>query len=106
MGGEALLLDLDSYGGNNPLGMFPLFLMRTADVLAPHLAMAFRLLLRLGSSAVRWRVANITPIPKGPLPPQWPIITDCQIHLAARSGFVGLCQKSLKLNQKMKLRYS
>ena len=26
-----LFLDLDPYGGNDPLGMFPLFLKRTAD---------------------------------------------------------------------------
>ena len=32
-----LLLDLDPYGGSDPLGMFPLFLRRTADVLAPVL---------------------------------------------------------------------
>ena len=30
-----LLLDLDPYGGTNPLGMFPPFLKRTADVMAP-----------------------------------------------------------------------
>ena len=30
-----LLLDLDPYGGTDPLGMFPLFLTRTADVIAP-----------------------------------------------------------------------
>ena len=29
-----LLLDLDSYGGTDPLGMFLLFLKRTADVMA------------------------------------------------------------------------
>ena len=28
-----LLLDLDPYGGTDPLGMFPLFLKRTADVM-------------------------------------------------------------------------
>ena len=28
-----LLLDLDRYGGTDPLGMFPLFLKRTADVM-------------------------------------------------------------------------
>ena len=28
-----LLLDLDPYGGSDPLGFFPLFLKRTADVL-------------------------------------------------------------------------
>ena len=32
-----LLLDLDPYGGPDPLGMFPLFLKRTAEVLAPIL---------------------------------------------------------------------
>ena len=29
-----LLLDLDPYGGTDQLGMFPLFLKRTADVMA------------------------------------------------------------------------
>ena len=30
-----LLLDLDPFGGTDPLGMFPFFLNRTADVMAP-----------------------------------------------------------------------
>ena len=30
-----LLLDLDPYGGTDPLGVFPLFLQRTADVMGP-----------------------------------------------------------------------
>ena len=30
-----LLLHLDPYGGSDPLGLFPLFLKKTADVLAP-----------------------------------------------------------------------
>ena len=30
---RGLLLDLDPYGGTDPLGMFPLFLKRTAYVL-------------------------------------------------------------------------
>ena len=30
-----LLLDLDPYGGTDPLGMIPLFNRRTADVMAP-----------------------------------------------------------------------
>ena len=34
---RSLLLDLDPYGGTDPLGMFPLFLKRTADVMAPVL---------------------------------------------------------------------
>ena len=33
-----LLLDMNPYGGSDPLGMFPLFLKRTADVLAPRLS--------------------------------------------------------------------
>ena len=32
-----LLLDLETYGGSDPLGMFDLFLKRTADVLPPVL---------------------------------------------------------------------
>ena len=60
-----LLLDLYPYGGSDPLGMFPLFLKRTADVLAPCLSVVFRRLVRLGSFPACWRQANITPIPKG-----------------------------------------
>ena len=36
-----LLLDLDPYGGTDPLGMFPLFLKRTADVMALRLSVVF-----------------------------------------------------------------
>ena len=63
---KRVLLDLESYGGTDPLGMFPLFLKKTAEVLAPRLAVIFQRLLRLGSFRVCWRVANVTPIPKGP----------------------------------------
>ena len=49
---KPLLLDLDSYGGTEPLGMFPLFMKKTAVVLAPRLAVVFRRLLRLGSFPV------------------------------------------------------
>ena len=62
-----LLLDLDPHGGTDPLGMFPLFLKRTADVMAPRLSVVFRQLVRLGSVPPCWRQANVTPIPKGPL---------------------------------------
>ena len=61
-----LLLDLDPYGGTDRLGMFPLFLKRTADVMAPRLSVVFRWLVRLGSFQACWRQANVTPIPKGP----------------------------------------
>ena len=40
-----LLLDLDSYGGTDPLSVFPFFLKRTADVMAPRLAVVFRRLI-------------------------------------------------------------
>ena len=36
-----LLLDLNPYGGTVPLVMFPLFLKRTADVMAPILVYCF-----------------------------------------------------------------
>ena len=45
--------------------MLPLFLKRTADVVAPDLIVVFRQLLRLGSFPAYWRQANVTPIPKG-----------------------------------------
>ena len=61
-----LLLDLDPYWGSNTLGMFPLFLKRTADVLDPRLSVVFWRLVRLGSFPACWRQANVTPIPKGP----------------------------------------
>ena len=62
-----LLIDLDPNGGTDPLGMFPPFLKRTTDVMAPHLSVVFRRLVRLGSFPPCWRQANVTPIPKGPL---------------------------------------
>ena len=48
-------------------GMFPLFFKRAADVLAPRLGVVFQRLLRMGRSPACWRLANVTPIPKGPL---------------------------------------
>ena len=46
--------------------VFSLRLKRTADVTAPRLSVVFRRLVRLGSFTVCWRLANVTPIPKGP----------------------------------------
>ena len=43
-----LLLDLDPYGGSDPLGMFPFLLKRTADVLAPRLSVVFWRFVYLG----------------------------------------------------------
>ena len=59
------MLDLDPYGGTDPLGLFPLFLKRTADVMAPCLSVVFRRLVRLASFPACWRQANVSPIPKG-----------------------------------------
>ena len=33
-----LLLDIDTYEGVDPLGVFPLFLKKVADIIAPTLA--------------------------------------------------------------------
>ena len=46
------------------LGMFPLFLKRTADVMTHSLSVVFRKLVRLGSFPASWSQANVTPIPK------------------------------------------
>ena len=61
-----LLLDLDLYGGTDLLGMFPLFLKRTAGVMAPRLSVVFRCLVRLGSFPACWKQANVIKIPKSP----------------------------------------
>ena len=58
------LLDLYSYGGTDPFGMFSLFLKRTADVMAPRLSVVFRRLVRLGSFPVCWKQDNVIPISK------------------------------------------
>ena len=47
------------------MGMFPLFLKSTADVLVPRFSAVFRRLVRLGSFPACWRQANVAPIPKG-----------------------------------------
>ena len=44
-----LLLELDPYGGTDPLGMFFLFLKRSADFMASRLSVVFRWFVRLGS---------------------------------------------------------
>ena len=49
-----------------PIEYVSSFFKRTADVLAPCLAVVFRRFLRFGSFPVCWRVDNVTPIPKGP----------------------------------------
>ena len=61
-----LLLDSDPYGITNLLGMFPLFLKITVDVMAPCFSVVFRWLVRHSSFPACWRPANVKPIPKGP----------------------------------------
>ena len=43
-----LLLDLDTYRGVDPLGVFPLFLKKVADIIAPKLTIIFRKFIHLG----------------------------------------------------------
>ena len=62
------LRDLDSFGGCDPLGFLPIFYKTIAAPLAPKLAKIFRILLSRGSFPQCWRIANITPIPKGSAP--------------------------------------
>ena len=57
-------LDLDPYVGIGTLGMFPLFLKKTTDVMTPRLSVVFRRLVRLGTFPVCWRQANVVPILK------------------------------------------
>ena len=61
-----LLLDLNPYSVTDPLGMFPLFLKRTADVMAPCHSVVVRRLVRVDSFLACWRQPNVTPIPKDP----------------------------------------
>ena len=44
-----------------------MFFQKTASVLAPILSCLFRRLLRGGGFPLEWRIADVTPIPKGPL---------------------------------------
>ena len=44
---KRFLLDIDPNGGTDPLGMFPLFLKRTADILVPRLSVVLVLVVSL-----------------------------------------------------------
>ena len=59
-----LLLDLDSYGGVDPLGVFPLFFKMVAGIVAPKLSVIFRRLIRSRSFPVCWRSANVAAVPR------------------------------------------
>ena len=62
---ERHLLDLDPNGGVDTSGCFPMFFRKTASVLAPKLSCLFHRLLRGGEFPLEWRIADLTPIPKG-----------------------------------------
>ena len=59
-----LRLHLDTYGGVDPLDVFPLFLKMDANIIAPKLSIIFCELIRRGSFSECWRSANVTAIPK------------------------------------------
>ena len=50
-----LLLDLDTYARVDPVGVFPLFLKKVADIIAPKRSIIFCKLIRLGSFPECWR---------------------------------------------------
>jgi len=62
---KTYLLALDSYGGTDPSGIFPLFFKNIANAVAGPLSAVFRTMLRTGSFPACWRDANIVPVPKG-----------------------------------------
>ena len=66
------LNNLDSFGGTDPNDLFPLFFKKIANEFSPKLAKIFRGLLASGSFPECWRSANVTPIPKGGSPTQFP----------------------------------
>ena len=60
-----LIENLDSYGGTDPSGVFPLVFKKIAREIAKPLASVFRCILRSGSFPLCWRKAVVTAIPKG-----------------------------------------
>ena len=38
---SCVFFSIDTYGGVDPLGVFPLFLKKVADIIAPNLSMIF-----------------------------------------------------------------
>ena len=61
---EKLMLGLDPYGGSGPDGIFPLFFIKTAHLLAPKIAVIFRKMTKGGKFSLLWRNSNITPTSK------------------------------------------
>ena len=66
---QLLLLDLYTYGGVDPLGEFPLFLKKIADIIDPKLSIIFPGLIHQGLFLKCWRSTNVTAIPKGAVSP-------------------------------------
>ena len=64
-----MLLDLDTNGGVDPLGVFPRFLKMVVDIIGPKLNILFHGLIHQGLFPERWQSANVTAIPKGALSP-------------------------------------
>ena len=60
-----LLLELDTYGGVDPSGVFSLFLKMVADIIAKKLSIIFHRLIHLGSFLKCWQSANVTANPNG-----------------------------------------
>ena len=58
-------MDLDPNGGVYPSGCFPMFFQKSASILVPKLSQHFRRLSRCGEFSDGWRIADVTPIPKG-----------------------------------------
>ena len=71
---KQLLLDLDSYGSTDPLGMFPLFFEEDRQGSGTSSCCGISAAPSFVYFPVCGRVANVIPIPKGHLPPQHPII--------------------------------
>ena len=94
-----LLLDLDPYGGTDPLGMFPIFLKKTADIMAPRLSVVFRRLVRLGGFPACWRQANVTQTPKGP--PSSSVVNYRPISMTSVLSYVFERQVSFRLGRFM-----
>ena len=66
---------------SDPLGMFPLFLKRTDDDMAPRLSVVFRLHVRLSSVPACWRQSNVTLITNGP--PSFSVVNHRPISITS-----------------------
>ena len=56
---------VSTYGGVDPLGVFPLFIKMVTDIITTKLSIIFLGLIRRGSFLKCWPSANATAIPKG-----------------------------------------